>query len=193
MGGHYAESPAQRFAWDVPPDVRLCGDAPVSAERLDGALAWWRRLGFRFGEVERVAVCTFREDGTPLDSSGRVATLAVTVVLRGQLAALGLGGETDWSCYGGVPLWVVISLPGGLEAQSLVLEHELGHALGLGHHAQDGHVMNPVAARLGIRVDGITPPGGPASGSGTPAPRRRPRTSTWRRRSRARRGGEGCR
>ncbi len=37
----------------------------------------------------------------------------------------------------------------------LLLEHELGHALGWPHHRVEGHVMHPVLPRSGRDVTGL--------------------------------------
>ncbi|MFZ5481049.1 MAG: matrixin family metalloprotease [Myxococcota bacterium] len=140
-------SPELGFHWQIAPRVRLCEEAPVSRARVARAMAWWQALGARFRGVDDVGRCLFDADGAPI-AGARVAYGAITVT-RSPLPE---DTRTDWCAYGGVPQWAVVRLGADLP---LVVEHELGHALGFAHVHRAGHVMNPSVAGLGPRTDGL--------------------------------------
>jgi hypothetical protein len=139
--------PTRVFAWDTPPEVRLCGEAPASHARVAEAMAWWTGLGARFAGLRDVGRCLFDADGAPRGRKD-VAWRTITITR----AAMPNDIHTEWKAYAGLPLWAVVHLG---HDEELVLEHELGHALGFPHVHRAGHVMNPSVAGLGWRVDGI--------------------------------------
>lgn len=149
------------FTWTTAPLVRVCGRSRVTPVAVRRAMAWWERLGARFGGLEEVE-CAFRADGAPLADDPRdgVAFNAITITDQGQT---GTAGRTTWALYGAVPLWAVVAMsPTAMDEAAL--RHELGHALGYAHVDVPGHVMYPRRDGVGERAEGLSGVGTLAGG-----------------------------
>lgn len=140
------------FTWSTAPVVRVCERSRVTSSDVRHAMAWWERLGARFGGLAQVD-CAFRADGAPLAEDPRdgVAFNTITVTDRGQA---GTAGRTTWALYGEVPLWAVVAMSPANRDEA-ALRHELGHALGYAHVDVPGHVMFPRSDGVGEHSEGL--------------------------------------
>ena len=140
--------------WDAPPTIVICDNSTVSQRDMTTVLRWWEELGAEFGPVIRDSnhdSCEEIQDG--------VITIAHTL----------LGANTKRLARQEKMNWAKIRLPN--DTPSLVLAHEIGHALGWTHTRQMGHVMNGRYSEAGWFSGGLHV--GPAKAfSGARGPRR---------------------
>ena len=111
--------------WDSPPTIVICDDVTVSQRDMMTVLRWWEELGAEFGPVIRDP----RHDSCEQISRG-VVTITHTL----------LGASTKRRARDEKMIWAKIRLPA--DTPTLILAHEIGHALGWTHTRQMGHVMN---------------------------------------------------
>lgn len=133
--------------WTMKPSVIICDDA-VRLSRAQQAVRFWERLGYEF---ETVAInndpeCHQEEIGTikimlPDNSMNMGNNLAVTNTFRILSTNENIRAN--------------IMINSFASSKPLVLEHELGHALGWYHINKYGHLMNPQYERLGHNTLGI--------------------------------------
>ena len=134
--------------WTIPPDIVIC-DRVASEFRVRQAIRFWQRLGYSFGDVSSSndpLDCRKEEIGKIKimlpDSNTRMANnLAIT--------------NTERLVATGENIRATIVIHSFAVTKPLVLEHEIGHALGWQHSTRYGHLMNPEVERLGHDTSGI--------------------------------------
>lgn len=137
-----------RGMWTIPPDIVVC-DNVVSDLRIRRAVNFWERLGYSFGTVTKdndPLRCQKKEIGKikimlPSSSTPMENNLAITNTER--LAATNEN------------ITAVIIIHSFAVEKPLVLEHEIGHALGWLHTTKYGHLMNPQVERIGHDTTGL--------------------------------------
>jgi hypothetical protein len=137
--------------WEHPPPIRLCTDSGVTRQRLERALDFWRRLGYEFGSV-------IIEDTSYACATGGWAG-EITILLFTQevidsvhLAVTRTRRNTDTNKI--VQIQIYINRYGA--EKLLVLEHEIGHALGWSHRRERYHLMNENWREIGHETNGLT-------------------------------------
>jgi hypothetical protein len=131
------------FQWIRPPTIVVCyQDFPIYL--LYRAVDFWKTRGKEI------------EDIIPNAPSGicSVAHIPDTIIIRqarhkqlkmGQLAVTERRADPDGNMISSV-IWFD---PKRIHYR-LIIEHELGHGLGLGHVNRDNHVMNPWTEKMGL-------------------------------------------
>ena len=143
-----AEKPQQVAKWYSPPTVRVCYNAPVFRIQVQKALDFWEDLGYKFGTViwdDSSAWCT-----------GDIYLGSITIMPNKTYLGTGtLGRTTRYTYNKGLITGAKIEVTREGSTMELLLEHELGHALGWPHHRVEGHVMHPILPRSGRDVTGL--------------------------------------
>ena len=131
------------------PRIVVCDNA-VSMSRIEQAVRFWERLGYKFESVTKInddpIGCKEPEIGAikimlPNNNTMMNNNLAVTKTFRILVTNENIRAD--------------IMIHSFASDKPLVLEHELGHALGWQHINQYGHLMNPEYERLGHSTLGI--------------------------------------
>jgi hypothetical protein len=136
--------------WLYPPPVRLCKDSGVTSSRLRRAINYWEKLGYTFGTViveENMLTCA--QGGF----NGEITILLVTSeVPMGDKIAL-----TRNYKYTATKEVVKsqIYINHRAAERELILEHEIGHALGWSHFNSPYHIMNSLYPNAGHSSSGV--------------------------------------
>jgi hypothetical protein len=149
--------PPKDFKWDDPPAVIVCEDSMVSRKQIEAAMRFWEERGHRFGELY------FHKDPRALCFSRRPDRYIVVRVATAEVkddADFDILAETHFyvTYSGNIMHWAKVFM---IESpRELVMEHELGHALGFSHYNVAGHLMHARTTRGGwddFGLDHMTP------------------------------------
>jgi hypothetical protein len=126
--------PVQIGAWVKPPDIYICSGTPITIQRVNKALNYWKKLGYKFGIIYEDVACmqerdmniikislpdnTFVEPNLAMTRTARITSTQEIVAARIFIHAFAVPKER-------------------------VLEHEIGHALGWQHYSRKYHIMHP--------------------------------------------------
>lgn len=137
-------------SWRFPPNVYVCPSSVYSLERVDQAIEYWTALGHDFGEVQLSDCEEWSDPGIYLSGEEVMTTLDQSYFIDGER----LLGLTFWmSTHEGYIFQAHINIP---IRYHMVLEHELGHALGFLHVEHDPqHLMAPAVFRPSLNVEGL--------------------------------------
>ena len=125
--------------WKVKPEVVICHSSDVSVTRASRAVSYWTHRGYTFGEI-RKATRDYMPCVTGEPSYGQII---IDIPSAGFRYGQQLGSTaTHWRTDTGEILKAKIEIAGGWESTERVLEHEIGHALGLKDNNETGHIMN---------------------------------------------------
>ena len=121
-------TPMKRIGkWNKPPPVVLCDATHVERENLKLVMNWWEDLGYKFGPL----VTDESHRGCSGNVGGTITIIRSKVPNKAQTRFLEEGQKLQWA---------KIFLPN--EPTSLMLAHELGHAMGWTHSDSPGHIMH---------------------------------------------------
>jgi len=139
-----------RSFWTVPPNIIIC-DRVATVSRVTRAVTFWKRMGYEFGNIKHAtdhASCNRDYEHGSIrimlpDSSRNMSNeLAITLTSRIEVTHEAVSADI-----------IIHSFAVGKE---LVLEHEIGHALGWYHINSTGHIMNPEYRFIGHRTAGVS-------------------------------------
>jgi hypothetical protein len=111
--------------WEKPPDVVLCDASIVTEEKLTSVIRWWEDLGYEFGS-------TTVNPGHRGCSGNVGGTITITLSK--------LGAHTRFLEKNEKLHWAKVKTMA--DSPTLILAHEIGHALGWTHTREKGHIMN---------------------------------------------------
>ena len=136
--------------WAETPAVRVCASSGVSEARMNRALDYWRRLGYNLDRVwydDGSALCT----GPGVSGEITIAIVNSDVPVGNNLAVTQNFHNRHTHEMIRARIWVFPATVG----KELLLEHELGHALGWAHYNRYLHVMNADYAEIGHDSTGL--------------------------------------
>ena len=133
--------------WKAPPVVRVCHNTPIFKHKVEQSLKFWEDLGYRFGTIsynDRTEWCV-----------GEAYFGAITIMPNRQFLGEGILALTRRHTYNSMITGARIEISNQGFNQELLLEHELGHALGWPHYRVEGHIMHPTIQKAGINIFGL--------------------------------------
>ena len=134
--------------WTMPPNIVIC-DGVTTEFRVRQAVRFWERLGYTFGNVS--------SNNDPLscrrNEIGKIKIMLPdsNIRMENNLAVT----NTERLVATNENIRATIIIHSFATTKALVLEHEIGHALGWQHTTRYGHLMNPEVERLGHNTLGI--------------------------------------
>ena len=111
--------------WEKPPEVVLCDASIMTKEKLATVIMWWADLGYEFGSIT--------VNSEHRGCSGNVGG-TITIMLSK------LGAHTRFLEDNEKLRWAKIKAPA--DSPTIIIAHEIGHALGWTHVRDKGHIMN---------------------------------------------------
>ena len=122
--------------WSQEPIIVVCPDSSLTPNQVGLAIEWWKNRDFK--------VSHFHFDQTnTICNKGRFMDGIIFVRSRGKINPE-FYATTARFTIGSRLLSADIHLPNRNKDIPRLLEHELGHALGLGHVEELGHMMHPI-------------------------------------------------
>jgi len=127
--------------WDEEPIVVVCPDSSLTSFRVGLAIEWWQIREFNISHFhfdQTNTICNksrFMEGVIFIRSKGKIDPEFYATTARFTIGKKLLSAE--------------IHLPNNNSKMPRLLEHELGHALGLGHVEALGHMMHPIHSHGG--------------------------------------------
>ena len=139
----------QVVKWRHPPTVRVCYNLPIFHYKIERALMFWRYLGYEFGEV-------IYDDASEYCTGDKTDGSIVIMPNRSYLGDGKYGITTRYSMERSNKITGArIEIARLAYGEDLLLEHEIGHALGWTHSPQKGHIMYPYLRKSGTSSDGL--------------------------------------
>ena len=127
--------------WPQEPIVVVCPDSSLTPYRVGLAIEWWKDREFKISHFH------FDQTNT-ICSTGRFIEGVIFIRSQGDIEPE-FYATTARFTVGSRLLAADIHLPNKNKNMPRLLEHELGHALGLGHVEVLGHMMNPIHSHGG--------------------------------------------
>jgi hypothetical protein len=127
--------------WEQEPIVVVCPDSALTPHRVATAIEWWKNKNFKISSFhfdQTNAICgrsRFMEGIIFVRSKGYIDPEFYATTRRLAVGTNLLSAD--------------INLPNSNKNMPRLLEHELGHALGLGHVEVLGHMMHPIHSHGG--------------------------------------------
>tara|TARA_B100001094_G_scaffold320723_1_gene367375 strand:- start:5164 stop:5679 length:516 start_codon:yes stop_codon:yes gene_type:complete len=122
--------------WKDDPIIVVCPDSQVSKYRVYKAVEWWGIRGYE------VAYIHFDNDGI-LCSKGRWSKGIIFIRADGDLLPHTYAITSRLTILDEM-ISASITLPNEQKHKPRLLEHELGHAFGMRHAEELGHMMHPI-------------------------------------------------
>ena len=124
--------------WEEPvPGIRICSDSGVTEGRLRRAVAYWEKLGYKFGPI-------VSEEGTfACATGGRSGEITIMLFMQEVMSGDHLAVTRTYKhIVTKEILQAEIFINQYAAEKPMVLEHEIGHALGWLHFNSRGHIMH---------------------------------------------------
>lgn len=139
--------PLQSY-WKEPPRIVIC-DRVTAVWRVKAAVRFWENIGYSFGEVS--------EDPDPLSCySDEFGVIKIQLPSTDEPMGNNMATtKTSRLVATGEALYSTIRIMPHEAGKKLILEHELGHAIGWMHAQSYGHIMHPEYVSVGRETDGV--------------------------------------
>ena len=126
--------PVKKADWETTPKVRVCASTELAMSRVDSAINYWEKLGYKFTYSYK----DFAIDCMHPRYGEIIITLPENNFSSQHMAATRI--YTSISTEKIVMAKIFILPKNGRKER--VLEHEIGHALGWNHYNEKYHMMN---------------------------------------------------
>ena len=140
----------QLASWQALPTVRVCSNAPISKYRVEEALDFWRGLGYEFGTI-------IYNDKTDW-CYGSIYLGSIVIMPNQVLFDKHTLAQTNRVAYNELIVGAKIQIRADSYDKPLLLEHELGHALGWPHYNVEGHIMHGALSKAGKETISLEKP-----------------------------------
>jgi hypothetical protein len=139
----YEANVFQAWVWPEPPVILNCYGKPLPEIVVIRAINYWTLRGFPIAMYEM----------NPSKETCAHEYLEGFIIIRrdARLNNINVLGQTARYTQLRWMRGAVIKLRPGTYNLDLLLEHELGHALGLGHVEVVGHIMHPAYMQMGTK------------------------------------------
>jgi hypothetical protein len=127
-------TPKKIGAWKTTPDIYICKRTPITTQRIDKAMNYWKKLGYKFGTIHKDVDCIVEDTNYGIKISLPDNTLSDDNLALTRTARITETQEIIASH---------ILIHAFAITKERVLEHEIGHALGWQHYSQKYHMMHP--------------------------------------------------
>lgn len=137
--------------WRETPPIRLCTSSGVTVQRLERALSFWRKLGYEFGRI------IVDENSYTCATGGRSGEITILLFTQDVIDGVHIAvTRTKRNTTTNQIIQIQVYMNGYAAEKLLVLEHEIGHALGWNHRRDKYHLMNENWKSIGHRADGLS-------------------------------------
>ena len=140
--------------WEDPPDIVICGDAGIAQYRLEAAVRFWEALGYQFGDLRILG----RFDQCPQDWGTIVFRMPTQSELTQALGRSHLATTKRYALKDSPESLVLAEIyfvSAEMSKKKLIVEHEIGHALGWLHSNKKRHIMYPKWSESGTITEGV--------------------------------------
>ena len=127
--------------WNQEPSVVVCPDSSLTPYRVGRAIEWWQIREYKISHFH------FDKDNS-ICNKGRFVEGVIFIRASGEINEE-FYATTARFTVGKNLLSADILLPNSNKNMPRLLEHELGHALGLGHVEAPGHMMHAIHSHGG--------------------------------------------
>ena len=138
----YESSVFKPWVWKELPIIVNCYGKDFSEPQLVRAIDYWTLRGEGIGFYE------MRPSKQICENKHLDGFIILRKAKRGFLNKNTLASTTRRTSLGNMRSAVIYFSPGS-QNLDLLIEHELGHALGFGHIEEEGHVMHPTYSKMG--------------------------------------------
>ena len=139
--------------WASPPVVLVCPDVSLTQQRMKTALAYWEDLGYTFGPT------VFMTSGCDSTWGAITFRLPTQEELQGAIRQHHIATTKRYS-FTHAPTNIISAdiyfQDAAASAKPLIVEHEIGHALGWLHAGAEGHIMNAAWKKSGASPSGVS-------------------------------------
>lgn len=130
--------------WDEPPEVILCDSSTHSFDDVLEVVSRYEERGHKFGDIIELSMCP--EENVP---GWIVIKDAGTKIRYSEMGHAHSKFNTETGKI------LSSSIETRKDSDILVLEHEMGHALGYDHVNRSGHIMSSSVSELGPNDSGL--------------------------------------
>ena len=139
--------PTRKAVWETPPKVRVCASTRLTMYRVENAIKYWERLGYKFSYSYKDFIIDCMNP--------RYGEIIITIP-EGGFSAHHMASTRLYTSNrtGKIVMAKIFILPKN-GTKERVLEHELGHALGWNHYSEKFHMMHPNWREGGYNSKGL--------------------------------------
>lgn len=136
--------------WNDVPNIIICDNSTISFSRVNNALIFWKNLNYNFGQIIR-QYC-------PPDSEFIGSIYIMDPISNNINDKIAANTNTIYNVFNNghkeiIGAW--IEIPNSVTSKQLILEHEIGHALGFQHTSKKYHIMNKELTKSGTNTEGL--------------------------------------
>lgn len=135
--------------WIENPNIVLCKESGVTEQRLAKSLSYWKKLGYSFGDI------TISKNQDECFNGGPNGTISIVLTTQ----EIGFNDIAVTRTFKNTRTKeiqkAIVFMNSSAAIKTLVLEHEIGHALGWNHYQSRYHIMNKHYENIGHNSSGL--------------------------------------